>query len=106
MRGINVIIKKELADHFSSYRFIIIFALIAMVGFITSYMAGINIRESLEGIAKPKFVFLMLFNTPGALFYPPRMSPRQRWCRATLPPPPLWDHRLSRPRKASRCRQP
>jgi ABC-2 type transport system permease protein len=39
-----------------------------MVSFITSYMAGIHLRETLEGVAKPKFVFLMLFNTPGALF--------------------------------------
>jgi len=62
------IYRKELADHFSSYRFLILFALIAMVGFITSYMAGINLRESLEGVARPKFVFLMLFNLPGALF--------------------------------------
>jgi ABC-2 type transport system permease protein len=62
------IYRKELADHFSSYRFIILFALIAMVSFITSYMAGISLRENLEGVAKPKFVFLMLFNTTGALF--------------------------------------
>ena len=40
MRGIKVIFKKELADHFSSYRFIIIFALIAMVSLITAYMVG------------------------------------------------------------------
>lgn len=68
MRGLMTVFRKELADHFSSYRFVIIFALIAMVGFITSYMAGINLKQSLEGIAKPKFIFLMLFNTPGALF--------------------------------------
>ena len=68
MQGLLAIYRKELADHFSSYRFIILFALIAMVSFITSYMAGINLRGSLEGVAKPKFVFLMLFNTTGALF--------------------------------------
>ena len=68
MKGLFAIYRKELADHFSSYRFVILFALIAMVSFITSYMAGMNLRESLEGVAKPKFVFLMLFNTPGALF--------------------------------------
>ena len=68
MQGLFAIFKKELADHFSSYRFVILFALIAMVAFITSYMAGISLRENLEGIAKPKFVFLMLFNTTGALF--------------------------------------
>ena len=31
-------------------------------------MAGVSLKENLEGIAKPKFVFLMLFNTTGALF--------------------------------------
>ena len=67
MQGLLSIYKKELADHFSSYRFVIIFALIAMVSFITSYTAGMHLRESLEGVAKPKFVFLMLFNTPGAI---------------------------------------
>jgi len=68
MQGLLAVYRKELSDHFSSNRFVILFALIAMVSFITSYMAGINLRENLEGVAKPKFVFLMLFNTPGALF--------------------------------------
>lgn len=68
MRGIKTIFKKELADHFSSNRFIIIFALIAMVSLITAYMVGMNIKEELEGVAKPKFVFLMLFTSTGAMF--------------------------------------
>jgi ABC-2 type transport system permease protein len=68
MKGISAVYRKELSDHLSSYRFVILFALIAMVSFITSYMAGINLKEGLEGVAKPKFVFLMLFNTTGALF--------------------------------------
>ena len=68
MHGIKCIVKKELADHFSSYRFIILFSLIAMVSLITAYMVGLNIKEELEGIAKPKSVFLMLFTSSGALF--------------------------------------
>jgi ABC-2 type transport system permease protein len=68
MHGIKAIFKKELADHFSSYRFMILFALIAMVSLITAYMAGLNIRQELAGIAKPQFVFLMLFTARGALF--------------------------------------
>ncbi|MDZ7696281.1 MAG: ABC transporter permease subunit [Deltaproteobacteria bacterium] len=68
MQGISAVYRKELSDHFTSYRFVILFALIAMVSFITSYMAGIHLKESLEGVAKPRFVFLMLFNTTGALF--------------------------------------
>ena len=68
MHGIKAIFKKELADHFSSYRFMILFALIAMVSLITAYMAGLNIRQDLAGIAKPQFVFLLLFTARGALF--------------------------------------
>jgi ABC-2 type transport system permease protein len=68
VQGIYPIFKKELADHFSSYRFIILFALIAMVSLITAYTAGISLRKELEGVAKPTFVFLLLYNAPGALF--------------------------------------
>ena len=59
--------KKELADHFSSYRFVILFALIAMVSLISAYMVGVQIREA-QGQLKPKFVFLLLFTEPGAMF--------------------------------------
>jgi ABC-2 type transport system permease protein len=68
VHGIKAIFKKELTDHFSSYRFMILFALIAMVSLITAYMVGLNIKQELEGIAKPRFVFLMLFTSRGALF--------------------------------------
>ena len=68
MTGIVPIFKKELADHFSSYRFIILFVLIAMVSLITTYMMGIGLREELGSVAKPKFVFLMLFTSTGPLF--------------------------------------
>jgi ABC-2 type transport system permease protein len=68
MHGLKIIVKKELADHFSSYRFTIIFALIAMVSLITAYMVGLNIRTDLQGVVKPRFIFLMLFTSSGALF--------------------------------------
>ena len=68
MQEVITIYRKELADHLSSYRFLILFSLIAMVSLIIVYMAGINIRQDLEGIAKPRFVFLMLFTSSGALF--------------------------------------
>jgi ABC-2 type transport system permease protein len=38
------------------------------VGLITAYMAGINIRHELADVAKPRFVFLLMFTTSGALF--------------------------------------
>jgi ABC-2 type transport system permease protein len=68
MQGLFAVFRKEFRDHFSSNRFVILFALIAMVSFITCYMAGIHLKENLEGLAKTKFPFLMLFSTPGALF--------------------------------------
>lgn len=68
MQSLVTIIKKELADHFSSYRFTIIFTLIAMVSLITAYMVGLNIRKELEGVAKPQFIFLMLFTSTGTVF--------------------------------------
>ncbi len=68
MSGIGTIFRKELSDHFSSYRFTILFALIAMASLITAYMAGVGLREELAGVTKPKFVFLMLFTSTGSLF--------------------------------------
>jgi ABC-2 type transport system permease protein len=59
------ICRKELADHFSSTRFLILFCLILMVALVSTYMAATNVREALEGVAKPAQVFLMLFTTPG-----------------------------------------
>jgi ABC-2 type transport system permease protein len=69
MSGLFAIYRKELGDYFSSYRFVILFALIAMVSFVTSYMAGISLRESVEQNPKTgQFLFLMLFSTAGAKF--------------------------------------
>ena len=67
MKGLYTVFSKELRDHFSSYRFVILFALIAMVSFITSYMAGIHMKGNLEALAKTRFPFLTLFSTPGAV---------------------------------------
>jgi len=67
MHGVWAVFRKELCDHFSSYRFVILFALIAMVSFITSYMAGIQMRENLQELSKIKFPFLTLFSSPGAV---------------------------------------
>ncbi len=40
-----------------------------MVSLITAYMVGLNIRHELEGVAKPRFIFLMLFTAPGAIVF-------------------------------------
>lgn len=68
MHGLSAIMKKELADHVSSYRFLLLFALIAMVSLITVYFAGRHITQELEGMAKPRYVFLMLFTASGIRF--------------------------------------
>jgi ABC-2 type transport system permease protein len=68
MTGLCAVFRKELSDHFSSYRFVILFALIAMVSFITSYMAGMQMKDNLETLSKTRFPYLMLFSTPGAVF--------------------------------------
>lgn len=59
------ILRKELSDHFTSIRFVIMFALILMVALVTTYMAATGLREALEGMSKPSYLFLMLFTTSG-----------------------------------------
>lgn len=55
-------------DHFSSTRFLIISALIVMVGVIVASMVGMAIQEELKGMAKPTLIFLLLFTSTGKLF--------------------------------------
>ena len=55
-------------DHFSSMRFLLISALIVMVGVIIASMVGMGIQEEVKGMAKPTLLFLMLFTSTGKLF--------------------------------------
>jgi ABC-2 type transport system permease protein len=55
-------------DHFSSIRFLLIAALIVMVGVIIASMVGMSMQDELKGVAKPNFVFLLLFTSTGKLF--------------------------------------
>ena len=68
MHGIFTIYLKEMEDHFSSMRFLIITALIVMIGVIIASMVGMGMQEELKGVAKPNFVFLLLFTSTGKLF--------------------------------------
>lgn len=68
MHGIFTIIRKEMEDHFSSTRFLLISALIVMVGVIITSMVGMAIQEELKGLAKPTLIFLLLFTSTGKLF--------------------------------------
>ncbi len=68
MQGIFTIFRKELEDHFSSIRFLLIAALIVMVGVIIASMVGMGIQEETKGMAKPTLLFLLLFTATGKLF--------------------------------------
>jgi len=68
VHGIFTIYMKEMEDHFSSMRFLIITALIVMIGVIIASMVGMGMQEELRGVAKPDFVFLLLFTSTGKLF--------------------------------------
>jgi ABC-2 type transport system permease protein len=67
LHGIFTIFRKEMEDHFSSTRFLLIAALIVMVGVIITSMVGMDIQEEVKGMAKPTFIFLFLFFS-GKLF--------------------------------------
>ena len=68
MHGIVTLFRKELEDHFSSVRFLLISALIVMVGVIIASMVGMGIQEESKGMAKPTLLFLWLFTSTGKLF--------------------------------------
>lgn len=68
MHGIFTILRKEMEDHFSSTRFLLISALIVMVGVIIASMVGMGIQEEVRGMAKPTLLFLLLFTSTGKLF--------------------------------------
>ncbi len=68
MSALRAIMRKEVSDHFSSSRFLILFSLIAMVSILMVYMAGLKIGQDMEGEVKPTFVFLMLFTSSGIGF--------------------------------------
>jgi ABC-2 type transport system permease protein len=68
VKGILAVYRKELEDHFSSTRFILLSTLILMVSLVIAFMVGSGLRDELKDVAKPTFVFLMLFTFPGKLF--------------------------------------
>ncbi len=62
MRGLITVFHKELADHFTSWRFIILFALVFAVGIFAIYIDAQFIRGTVAGT---RFVFLQLYTTSG-----------------------------------------
>jgi len=61
---LQVLYKKELADHLKSKRFIIILALVAITGITAIYAAAYGIRSAVEE-ENNSFVFLRLFTASG-----------------------------------------
>ena len=84
MYGIFTIFRKEMEDHFSSTRFLLISALIVMVGVIIASMVGMSLQEETKGMAKPTLIFLMLFTSTGKAFF---LCPVHRLFRS-----PHWNH--------------
>lgn len=69
MPGLLAVFRKEMADHFSSKRFLIMFTLILLAGLSATYTAAQSIRSEVASAeADSAFVFLRLFTvSSGAL---------------------------------------
>ncbi|MGI5838026.1 MAG: ABC transporter permease [Chloroflexota bacterium] len=62
MPGLLAVYRKEMADHFGSKRFLIMFTLILLAGMSATYTAAQAIRSDVaSGEGSPEFVFLRLF---------------------------------------------
>jgi ABC-2 type transport system permease protein len=60
----SVVFWKELADHFSSRRFLILLIIVLLFGLWASYSTGQAIRQNSE-LVPPQFVFLLLITSSG-----------------------------------------
>jgi len=63
MRSVLTVFRKELVDHFSSKKFLILLALIYIAGLASTYVALTNIHEVASAL--DKHVFLRLYTTGG-----------------------------------------
>jgi ABC-2 type transport system permease protein len=62
------VFRKEIADHFSSTRFLILFCLVICVVLLTTYMVSMNLRSAIDEGGRIEHLFLMLFTTSGQFF--------------------------------------
>jgi ABC-2 type transport system permease protein len=69
VREMLTICRKELADHFNSTFFILIYTGIVIFSLFIAYTVGDSLKTELEGVAKPTLVFLMLFTTTGKFYF-------------------------------------
>ena len=65
----SVVFWKELADHFSSLRFIILLVLIILIGFLAIFTSGQAIRGVADEVPT-RFVFLLLLTSQTIFFSP------------------------------------
>jgi ABC-2 type transport system permease protein len=63
-RGLYILFRKELADHFRSKRFVIIMLIVAVTCLAAVYSAGMGIRQAVAS-QNGEFVFLRLFTSSG-----------------------------------------
>ena len=70
MTGLSAVYWKELADHFSSRRFLFIIGLILLAGLSATYVAALSIRQELADFPQQPFVFLKLFTVSGGVLPP------------------------------------
>ncbi len=69
MQGMMTVFQKELADHFTSWRFIILFTIVFAVGIFAIYEDAQFIRQAAQfirqSVSGTQFVFLQLYTTSG-----------------------------------------
>lgn len=69
--GLGAVYRKELADHLSGYRFVILVALVIVAGLAAMYVGVRTLRETLtRADESDPFVFLRLFTTGGSSLPP------------------------------------
>ena len=61
MRGLIAVVEKEMADNFTSLRFLILFALIFLAGLSATFVAAQSISSVVGRNPQIDFVFLKLF---------------------------------------------
>jgi ABC-2 type transport system permease protein len=64
----GVVFWKELADHFSSRRFMILIFIIILTGLWASYATGQAIRQNTDSVPA-QYVFLLLLTSSGERFF-------------------------------------
>lgn len=63
--GLLPVFRKELADHFSSRRFVMMLVLVVITGLASTYVAAQTIRSEVSFFDRAGFVFLRLFTASG-----------------------------------------